>query len=132
MGRNTHNTNSTLIVSPTFIIVDLKAYNLRRQAMLQYIVIHKEKYIYILQQVRRDILRLPCIKLLIHRLKIQPQPLNRLLSIRINHHAGIPELNNYKSHDKLGYSPICYIGSKVGWVSMREMYKLLDHVLRSF
>ena len=27
---------------------------------------------------------------------------------------------NYKKHDKLGYSSICYIGSRIGWVSMKE------------
>ena len=49
-----------------------------------------------------------------------------LLSIQINHHAGTPKDNNYKRHDKLGYSSICYIiGSKIGWVSMREVYKKL-------
>ena len=48
-----------------------------------------------------------------------------LLSIRINHHAETPKHNNYKKrHDKLGYSSICYIGSKIGWVSMTEVYKL--------
>ena len=44
-----------------------------------------------------------------------------LVSIPINHHAGTPKHNNYKRHDKLGYSPICYIGSKIGWVSMKEV-----------
>ena len=29
-----------------------------------------------------------------------------------------------KRHDELGYSTICYIGSKIGWVSMKEVYKL--------
>ena len=32
--------------------------------------------------------------------------------------------NNYKRYDKLGYSSICYIGSRIGWVSMKEVYKL--------
>ena len=32
--------------------------------------------------------------------------------------------NNYKSHDKLGYSSTFHIGSKIGWVSMKEVYKL--------
>ena len=49
-----------------------------------------------------------------------------LLSIQINHHAGPPKHNNYKRYDKLeySYSSICYIGSKIGWVSMKEVYKL--------
>ena len=53
-----------------------------------------------------------------------------LLSIQMNHHAaGTPKHNNYKRHDELGYSSICYIvGSKIGWVSMKEVYKL--YILR--
>ena len=47
-----------------------------------------------------------------------------LLSIQINHHAGAPKHNNYKRHDKLGYSSICYIGSKIGMgVNDKEVYK---------
>ena len=30
----------------------------------------------------------------------------------MNHHARTPKHNNYKRHDKLGYSSISYIGSK--------------------
>ena len=45
-----------------------------------------------------------------------------LLSIQINCHAGTPKHNNYKRHDKLGYTSFSYIGSKIGWVSMREVY----------
>ena len=29
-----------------------------------------------------------------------------------------------KRHDKLRYSSICDIGSKIGWVSMKEVYEL--------
>ena len=48
-----------------------------------------------------------------------------LLSVQINQHAGTPKHNNnYKRHDKLGYGSICYIGSKIGWGSMNEVYKL--------
>ena len=47
-----------------------------------------------------------------------------LLSIQINHHAGTPKHNNYKMHDKIGYSSICYIGSKIGRVPMKEVYNL--------
>ena len=39
---------------------------------------------------------------------------------RINNHAGTPKHNNYKRHDKLEYSSTCYIGFKIGWVSMKE------------
>ena len=49
-----------------------------------------------------------------------------LLSIQINHHAGTPKHNNYKRHDKLGYSSTCYTGSKIGWVSMKEVYQVID------
>ena len=41
-----------------------------------------------------------------------------LLSIQINHHAGTPKHNNHKRHDKLEYSSICYIGSKIGWMGV--------------
>ena len=47
-----------------------------------------------------------------------------ILFIQINHHAETPKHNNYERHDKLGYSSIYYIGSKIGWVSMKEVYKL--------
>ena len=47
-----------------------------------------------------------------------------LLLIQINHHAGTQEHNNYKRLDKVEYSSICYIGSKIGWVSVKEIYKL--------
>ena len=47
-----------------------------------------------------------------------------ILYILINHYAGTPKHNNYKRHDKLGYNPICYIESRIGWVSMKEVYKL--------
>ena len=47
-----------------------------------------------------------------------------VLSIQITHHAETPKHNTYKRHDKLGYSSICYIGSKIRRVSMREVYKL--------
>ena len=44
-----------------------------------------------------------------------------LLSIQINHHAGTLNHNSYKRHDKLfiEYSSIYYIGSKIGWASMK-------------
>ena len=32
--------------------------------------------------------------------------------------------NNCKRQDKLGNSSIFHIGSKIGWVSMKEVYKL--------
>ena len=47
-----------------------------------------------------------------------------LLFIQIYHHAGTPKHNNYKRYEELGYSSICYIGSKIGWVSMKEVYNL--------
>ena len=48
-----------------------------------------------------------------------------ILYIQITHHAGTPKHNNYyKRHDKLGYSSICYTGSRIGWVAMKEVYKL--------
>ena len=29
-----------------------------------------------------------------------------------------------KRHDKLGYNSICYIGSRIGWMSIKEVWKL--------
>ena len=84
------------------------------------IVIGKEKYIYILQVVRRDILRLGYCCFGVKKY----EHFMASLSIQINHHAGTPKHNNCKRHDK-GYSSICYIGSKIGWTSMKEVYKLL-------
>ena len=44
---------------------------------------------------------------------------------QINDHAGTPKHNNYKKHDdKLGYNSICYIGPKIEWVPMKEVFKL--------
>ena len=36
-----------------------------------------------------------------------------ILLCQINHHAGTPRHNNYKRHDKLGYSSACYVGSRI-------------------
>ena len=78
---------------------------------------------YILQKVRRDIL--PRVyKIIVHRLKIQPLHGITALAYFTMHYRGTPKHNNYKRHDKLGYSSICYIGSKIGWVPMKEVYKL--------
>ena len=35
------------------------------------------------------------------------------------------QINNYKRYDKLGYSSICYNGSKIGWVSMKEISSIV-------
>ena len=51
-----------------------------------------------------------------------------LLSVQIDHNGETPKHNNYKRHDKLGYSSICYIGSKNGWVSMEKVYKLYIYI----
>ena len=40
----------------------------------------------------------------LHRLKIQPLHGITVLFKLIDHHAGTPKHNNYKRHDKLGYS----------------------------
>ena len=53
-----------------------------------------------------------------------------LLSIQIDHHAGTPKHNNYKRYEtlsKLGYSSICYIRSKIGWVSVVVMSTLSNN-----
>ena len=40
----------------------------------------------------------------------------------INHHAGTTKHNNYKRHDKLEYSSVCYIGS-----SLYDRMRLLQY-----
>ena len=74
------------------------------------IVIGKEKYIYILQQVHRDILLLR-VKLMFRRLKYNLFVALLLFIKLITIHAGTPKRNKYKKHDKLGCNSICYIGS---------------------
>ena len=45
-----------------------------------------------------------------------------ILYNHINLHAGLTEPRNNR-HKNLGYTSICYIGSSIGWVSMKEVYK---------
>ena len=47
-----------------------------------------------------------------------------MLYIQTDHLAGTPKHNNYDRYDKLGYSSICYIGSRIGGMSMKEVCKL--------
>ena len=44
------------------------------------------------------------------------KPIVILYTYYINRHAD-------KRHDKLGLHSICYIGSRIGWVSMKEIFK---------
>ena len=44
----------------------------------------------------------------------------RLYNHIINRHA--ETLDKNKRHDELGYNSICYIGSRIGWVSTKEVY----------
>ena len=46
-----------------------------------------------------------------------------MLYIYINRHAGTPNKNKDRRHDKLGLQLNCYITSRIGWVSMEETYK---------
>ena len=46
-----------------------------------------------------------------------------ILYAHINLHAGLTKLRNNR-HEKLGYTSVCYIGSRIGWVSMKEVYRL--------
>ena len=46
-----------------------------------------------------------------------------ILYAHITLHAGLTKLRNNR-HEKLGYTSICYIGSRVGWVSMKEVCRL--------
>ena len=41
----------------------------------------------------------------------------------INRHAGTPNKTKTKDSISLDYSSICYIGPKIGWVSMKEIFK---------
>ena len=53
-----------------------------------------------------------------------------ILFIQINHRAGTPKHNNYKRHDELGYSSICYIGSRIGWMGVNEesLHVAIDNI----
>ena len=46
-----------------------------------------------------------------------------ILYAHITLHAGLTKPRN-NGHEKLGYTSICYIGSRIGWVSMKEVYRL--------
>ena len=63
------------------------------------------------------------IKLLFHRLKIQPL---RGITIKLITMQGHQNTTITKGTiiSYIEYSSICYIASKIGWVSMREVYKL--------
>ena len=47
-------------------------------------------------------------------------------TLQTNHHAGTPKHNNYKRHDKLAYSSVCYIVSRIGWVSNEGSLQVID------
>ena len=42
----------------------------------------------------------------------------------INRHAGIPNKTKTKDTIRLDYSSICCIASRIGWVSMKGIYRL--------
>ena len=42
----------------------------------------------------------------------------------IDHHAGTPNNTETKDTIILDYSSLCYITSRIGWVSMKGIYKL--------
>ena len=46
-----------------------------------------------------------------------------IIYAHITLHAGRTKPRNNR-HEKLGYTSICYIGSRIGWVSMKEVYRL--------
>ena len=50
----------------------------------------------------------------------------------INRHAGTPDKTKTKYKMSLDCSSICFIGSRIGWVSMKEIYKsFLWYILTS-
>ena len=46
-----------------------------------------------------------------------------MLYTYIDRHAGAPNKTKTKDTMSLDYSPICYSGSRIGWVSMKEIFK---------
>ena len=53
------------------------------------------------------------------------EKLTVILDNYVNRHATThSKHDNYKRHDKLGCSSICHIGSRIGWVSMKKIFKL--------
>ena len=99
----------------------IKAYSLEHKQCYN-IVIGKEKNIYILQQVHSDTLLRLCVKLLFHRLKIQKTTSSwHYYNIKL-----ITIQGHLNKHDKLGYNSICYIGSKIGWMPMKESLQVRD------
>ena len=46
-----------------------------------------------------------------------------ILYAHITLHAALTKPRNNR-HEKLGYNSICYIGSRIGWVSMKKVYRL--------
>ena len=43
--------------------------------------------------------------------------------LHINRHAATPNKTKTKDTMSLDYSPIYYFGSRIGWVSMQEIFK---------
>ena len=52
------------------------------------------------------------------------ETLTTILYKYINRYAGTPNKTKTKYMISLDYSSICYIASRIGWVSMKENYKL--------
>ena len=46
-----------------------------------------------------------------------------ILYTYIDRHAGTPNKTKTKDTMRLDYSSVCYIGSRIGWVSMKEIFK---------
>ena len=46
-----------------------------------------------------------------------------ILYAHITLHAELTKQRNNR-HEKLRYTSICYIGSRIEWVSMKEVYRL--------
>ena len=49
-----------------------------------------------------------------------------ILYIYINWHAGTPNKTKTKDAMSLGYSSSCYVGSRIGWVSMKGVFESWD------
>ena len=47
-----------------------------------------------------------------------------ILYAHITLHEGLTKPRNNRHEKLIEYTTICYIGSRIGWVSMKEVYRL--------
>ena len=63
-----------------------------------------------------------------HQYNVGERPAVKLYNCIINRHTGTPNKTTIKDMISLDCSSICYIVSRIGWVSMKEIYKLYVYI----